>query len=290
MKTNVLELINELNKKNKLERVLTFVISLYVSALIFNLFFEPQNIMTGGITSFALLIKYFTKIETSIIVFITSIVLLILCYIFLGIKMVKRSILGTILYAAFIKITIPVANLIDLGHLDTLLSVIYGAIILGFCNGFILKSGYLSGGFQVLYKMFHKIFKISIGNASMIINGTIIALGLVTFGISNTFYAIITIFITNFITDRVLLGVSESKNFYIITDKEKEIREYLINDVHSNFTLVDVKGGYTKKNKSMLVCAIPTKNYPRVKEIIYEIDKDAFFLITDTYERSRKRY
>ena len=52
---------------------------------------------------------------------------------------------------------------------------------------------------------------------------------------------------------------------------ELYIREYLINDVHSNFALVDVKGGYTKKNKSMLVCAIPTKNYPRVKEIIYEI-------------------
>ena len=44
MKTNVLELINELNKKNKLERILTFMISLYISALIFNLFFEPKNI------------------------------------------------------------------------------------------------------------------------------------------------------------------------------------------------------------------------------------------------------
>lgn len=289
MKTNVLELINELNKKNKLERILTFMISLYVSALIFNLFFEPKNIMTGGITSFALLIKYLTNIETSIIVFMTSIVLLVLCYIFLGKKMVKRSILGTILYASFIKITTPVANLINLGELDTLLSIIYGSIILGFCQGFILKSGYLSGGFQVLYKICHKIFKISIGNASMIINGTIIGLGLITFGISNTFYAIITIFITNFITDRVLLGISESKNFYIITNKEKEIREYLINDIHSNFTLVDVKGGYIKKNKSMLICTISTKDYSRVKEIIYEIDKDAFFLITDTYELSRKR-
>ena len=163
--------------------------------------------------------------------------------------MVKKSILGTILYAAFIKITIPVANLINLGDIDTLLSIIYGSIILGFCNGVILKSGYLSGGFQVLYKIFHKIFKISIGNASMIINGTIIGIGLLIFGIRNTFYATITIFISSFITDRVLLGVSESKNFYIITNKEKEIREYLINDVHSNFTLVDVKGGYTKKNK-----------------------------------------
>lgn len=289
MKNNIVDFINELNKKNKLERILTFMISLYVSALVFNLFYEPKNIMTGGITSFAILIKYITKIDTSIIVFITSLILLLLCYIFLGKKMTKRSILGTILYAIFIKITVPVANLIDLGHIDTLLSIIYGSVILGFCNGFILKSGYLSGGFQVLYKMFNKFFKISIGNSSMIINGSIITLGLLTFGISNTFYAIITIFITNFITDRVLLGVSESKNFYIITDKEKEIREYLINDVHSNFTLVDVKGGYAKNNKSMLVCAIPTKNYPRVKEIINEIDKDAFFLITDTYERSRKR-
>ena len=38
------------------------------------------------------------------------------------------------------------------------------------------------------------------------------------------------------------------------------------------------------KNKTMLMCAVPTRRYCEVKNTIEKIDEDVFFLITDTYE------
>ena len=284
----MINIINFLKKKNRIKRLTLFTISQFLSALVFNVILDPKNILIGGTTSLAIILKNYINIESSTLVIIFSLLLLILCYIFLGKKMTLRSIFGTIIYAVFTKLTLPLVEIFDLSNIDNILSIIYGGVIIGFCNGMIIKIGYSGGGFQILYQIANKYFKISIGNANLIINSILILIGSFIFGITHTFYAIIIIFISNFITDRVILGVSESKNFYVITTKEKEIREYLINDVNNTFTLVEVKGGYSNKNKKMLVCAIPTIEYPKVKEIIKEIDNKAFFLITDTYELSKK--
>ena len=86
------------------------------------------------------------------------------------------------------------------------------------------------------------------------------------------------------VIDKTLIGISSEKTFYIITTKEKELEQYLKENKLINYTRLSVKGGYTNKNKKMYLCTIPTKDYTILKEFIKNIDKDAFFLITDTFE------
>jgi len=97
-------------------------------------------------------------------------------------------------------------------------------------------------------------------------------------------YAVIALYISSTITDRVILGISNNKSFYIITDKEEEVCEFIIQNLHHSVTIINAKGGYSNKNKKLLLCVIPTKEYFLVKEVVLEIDKNAFFLITDSYE------
>ena len=85
-------------------------------------------------------------------------------------------------------------------------------------------------------------------------------------------------------TDKVMLETSAVKTFFIITEKEEEIRQYIIENLGYSTTQVNAKGGYSNKNKRVLMCAIPTRQYYEVKHIIEEIDENVFFLITDTYE------
>ena len=81
-----------------------------------------------------------------------------------------------------------------------------------------------------------------------------------------------------------MLETSVTKTFYIITNKDKEISQYIINNLGYGVTKMNGKGGYTNENKKVLMCAIPTRQYYEVKNILEEIDEDVFFLITDTYE------
>lgn len=124
----------------------------------------------------------------------------------------------------------------------------------------------------------------SLGKSSLIVNSLIITTAIFTFGITKSMYAVIALYISSTITDRVILGISNNKSFYIITDKEEEVCEFIIQNLHHSVTIINAKGGYSNKNKKLLLCVIPTKEYFLVKEVVLEIDKNAFFLITDSYE------
>lgn len=97
-------------------------------------------------------------------------------------------------------------------------------------------------------------------------------------------YAIILLYISNLVLDKVLLGISNNKAFYIITSKEEQVSDYIINKLHHNVTIFDVKGGFLEKKRKVLLSVIPTREYFKVTEGIKLIDKDVFFVATDSYE------
>ena len=274
----------KINYSDKIQKVSLFIIGTFLSALAFNLFLAPYNIVTGGISGVSLVVSKFYKIDISLFVLILSLSFLFLSLILLDKKSTLRTVAGSLLFPFFLKSTAHITNLINLGNTNIVVILLYGGIISGFATGLILKTGYTTGGFQVLYQIVHKYFKISLGNASLICNGLLIIFGGLVYGMSNLLYAIVVLYISSLITDRVILGVSDRKSFYIVTEHEKEIREFIVNKMHHSFTVVDVKGGYSNDKKKMLMCVIPTYEYVFMKEVILSIDKDAFFLITDAYE------
>ena len=81
-----------------------------------------------------------------------------------------------------------------------------------------------------------------------------------------------------------MLGLSESKSFYIITEQEELMKDFLMNELHRGVTVLDGHGGYTGNKKHVIMCAIPTKEYFLAKEGILAIDKDAIVLINDVYQ------
>ena len=64
----------------------------------------------------------------------------------------------------------------------------------------------------------------------------------------------------------------------------EKVKDYIMNELGHGVTIFSVKGGYTKERQKMLMCVIPTREYYKLKEGISEIDKDSFFVITDSYE------
>ena len=172
-------------------------------------------------------------------------------------------------------------------ELDTsqlLLSSVFGGVIYGFGLGMIFKAGFTTGGTDILNQIISKYAKLSIGKSMLLCDGTIVLLSGLVFGPTRVMYAIIVLYITSLISDRVILGVSDSKAFYIITDKEEAIKEYILSVLNHGVTVFNAKGGYAKENQTVLMCVLPTKDYYRLKAGITEIDHDAFVVVTDAYE------
>ena len=138
---------------------------------------------------------------------------------------------------------------------------------------------------DLMYEYFH----ISIGIATIIVNTFLIIGALFIFGIDSAMYSLIGLLVSSYMLDKVLIGISDNKVFYIITNKPLEVKEYIYDNLHYDVTVVNARGGYTNKKKTMLMSVIPTLEYFKLKELVREIDRKSFFLIVDTYETNVKR-
>ena len=81
-----------------------------------------------------------------------------------------------------------------------------------------------------------------------------------------------------------MLGTSNNKAFYIITEKEKEVKEYIIENLKHSVTTFDVKGGLLESKRKVILTVVPSREYYRLTEGIKKIDKNAFFTVTDSYQ------
>ena len=258
-----------------------------ISAISVSVFFKPNNIVTGGSTGLAILITNYIDIDLSLVIFVISSIMLVLSFGVFGIEYGSKNVLGTILFPVFVKAATLVNTVVNFDDISLFLLVIVGGVLSGIGTGLIKKSGYSSGGFLVLYDIINSKMKISIGKASMIVNSIIMIGSLFIYGSNACIYGLIGLYISTYMTDKVMIGISYNKAFYIITKKPLEVRDYIINNLNHTVTIVNARGGYSNRKRKMLICIIPTIEYTRVKEVIREIDKDVFFLVTDSYYVSK---
>lgn len=283
-KQNSINILEKIESKYKIKRYFQLIIGILLIAIAFNVFLLPNELVFGGVSGLSIIVKDILPIDPSEFIMISSLLLLIVSFLVLGKEKTKGSIVGSILFPILVDLTANINNYINLDTSDLLLSVIFGGIIYGFGAGLVFKAGFTTGGTDIINQIISKYCHTSMGNAMLMSDGLIVLAGGYFFGVTKLMYAIIVVYIIGLITDKVLLGISNSKAFYIITNEDEKIQDYLINELHHGVTIFNVKGGYTHKKDEVILCVVPTSEYYRVKEGISEIDKEAFFVISDAYE------
>lgn len=283
------EIVNERkNKKSplrkKIKRYFNFTLGCLLVAIAYNLFFASNNLVPGGVSGLAVVLHYLFEINNALFVFIVGILLLLLSYALLGKEKTKYSVLGTIIFPIFIELTVNINKIIPLDTSQLLLSSIFGGVIYGFGIGMIFKAGFTTGGTDIVNQILSKYLKLSIGNCMLITDGIIVALSAIAFGPIHLMYSILVLYIISIMSDRVILGISDSKAFFIVTEKDDEVKNYVLNVLGHGATIFKAKGGLNKENQNVIMCVLPTKEYYKLKAGINEIDKEAFFVATDAYE------
>ncbi len=282
--SNIEQVRDKIDNKSKFKRYAQFCLGCLLVAISFNLFLAPNDLVPGGVSGFSVIINHLLGINKSIIILGLSLLLLILSYIFLGKNKTRGSILGSLLFPLFVEITSNISEIIQIDTSQLLLSAVFGGILHGFGAGIIFKAGFTTGGTDILNQIISKYAKVSMGKSMLICDGTIVLLSGIVFGPTKLMYSVIILYLISYMSDRVILGISDSKAFYIVTDEEKKIKEYVIKYLNHGVTVFNAKGGYKKEKQTVLLCVLPTKDYYKLKEGIHEIDPDAFFVVTDAYE------
>ena len=283
------KIIENVNKKNVLKRYLMLLSGCLIVAFAFNLFFLRYDIVCFGVSGISIVLAKF-GVNPAMFIMGANIFLLIISYFFLGVEDVKNQLVGAIIYPIFVSLTAKITDLIDLGNIEFIIIAVMGGVIAGVGYGLIYKSGFSTGGTDVIGNLICKYSKISMGNAMMFVNVSIIAIGKIVFPWKIVMYAIVVAYLISVATDRILLGISNSKAFYIVVDKEKEefVREFLASLPGVGSTVIDASGGYSNDRQTLILAVVPTKMYFIIKEGLSEIDRNILYLVCDSYEVSNR--
>ena len=258
-------ILDKIYDHDRLIRSFEFLLGVFIVALSYNIFLLPSNIVYG-VGGIGVILKKIFGITPSITIFVGSMLLLILSYFTLGKKKTAHTVAGSILYPIFVEATSYYVNFFDLGNLEPIVVVIVGAVMHGLGLGLIFKAGYTTGGTDILNDIVSKIGKMSIGKAMLLTDGLIILVSLFVFNFPTLIYSIISLYIISIMTDKVILGISQSKTFYIITDNETLVKKFIMNNLNHGVTVLNGRGGYTGDNQKVIMCTIPTREYYVVKE------------------------
>ena len=278
--------LNKINNQDLIYRYILLFVGSTIVAFSYNLFFLRNNIVGLGLSGLSIVVKEF-GVDSNLFILISSIILLIISFIILGKEQTKNSVIGSLLYPLMIYLTKPLSLMIDLEDTSLLLCAIFGAVISGIGYGIIYKTGFTTGGSDVVNQILTKYLKISTGSAMLFTDGLIVLSSKLVYTWQMVMYGIIILYIVSTISDKVIIGVSQTKAFYIVTEKDKEVKEFLNSLSDTGVSVFDIRGGYTNEKKKMLFSVIPTREYYILKEGLKEIDPNAFFLVTDGYEMSK---
>lgn len=152
--------------------------------------------------------------------------------------------------------------------------------------GIVYRTGATTGGTDILAKLIRQKFPyINMGTLLLIIDIAIITTYAAIFDkLESALYALITMFIAAKIIDIVLYGASMSKLCYIISDNSDEIRDFIFKTLDRGVTFLNGAGGYSGKNKKVVMCVIRPRQIVELRAAINTIAPDAFIIITDAKE------
>ncbi len=268
----------------KTKKYLKIILGCLMIALALNMFFKNMDLIPSGVFGFAIVYASKTKIDLSIVLFAANLFFFLISCIFLNKHSIKKLILPFVLVPALVYLTQGIDTIVDLYGVDKLLISIYGGALIGMGASFIYKENRYASGADVLMLVSKLIDNPRRYIANYCLDMVWIILAIHLYGLEGAMYTAISIILIESISRRAYLGVSDSKVFYIITKKESDVRDFIINELNYDLTSFDAKGGFLKAKNQVIMCVIPTKDYYRLREGVKQIDPKAFISITDSYE------
>ncbi len=115
-------------------------------------------------------------------------------------------------------------------------------------------------------------------------NSLVLLEGAILFSLEAALYTLIFIFVSSYIINLVVMGLSQRKAVMIISSQWKKVSREIVDMVYRRVTVIEGKGGYSGQEIQILYTVIPFQELPRLKKLVRGIDPDVFMVVSDTLE------
>ena len=273
--------------KNKIKQIFLDIIfcggGCIIYSTAFSVFLEGNDIAQGGVTGVSMLVNHlFPILPVGIVSLLLNIPLFASAFKKIGGKFILKSFFVTV----FLSFSIDTLSFLPAYKGDKMLSVIFCGVLSGISMALILMRNLTSGGTDILAKLI-KLKKphLSMGRLILISDFVVIVFsGFVYGNAESAMYSLVLIFVSSYVLDKILFGLTDSRTLMIITSSWQKISLVIMSEIGRGVSIINVDGAYTGQQRKMLFCALKRSEVNFVAKIIPEFDKNAFTVVLPSSE------
>lgn len=274
--------VKDVLKEHPVLRFLFMLTGLIISSIGINGFLRKAHLLSGGVAGIATTINYVTGINVGIMTFILNIPIFVLGFIYLENEFCVLSLINMFLFSLILGFTQNIGQYINVD--DIFLLTLFGGILNGFGVGMVFKAKASTGGTDIICAILKIKRNIEIKNTSLFINGIIVIVGSLLFGLKLALYTMFGFYLNAWALTIIKDALNYQKSMMIISDRYELIANEIMTSMVRGVTLLDAEGAYTKNKKKVIYTIVSSNEIPKVKEIILKYDKKAFLSVNDVTE------
>lgn len=255
----------------------------FILAVSVHFFVLPYSILTGGIFGVSIALgPILPNVDTHYIAYFFIFLTFVLGAIFLGRTFAFKTIVSSFVYPMFLELLRYSTYTVTV---DPMIATLYSGVLSGVALGLVFRSNASTGGMDVFPLLLDRYFDIPTSKGLMMVDGLTVTLGVATLGIEPVLIGLLSVWTASYTLDKILMfGGEKTKSVYIISKQINIINERVHLDLDRGSTIINAIGGYGKEKRDILLCVITQEQYPLLKKIVTEEDKDAFMIVQDATE------
>lgn len=269
--------------KQELKRLVILFIGAAVYAAGIQMFIVPQGLYTGGLTGYGVLLvnvlaEQNVVLNLGVVVFLVNLPAYIFGYFKVSLKFVLHSLIGLTIQSVLLAFQVfP-----ELPVNDPLTAAIFGGLFMGAGFAIVLRQGAALGGLSIISQYINIRFQSGIGYVNLIANAGVIVLSAVLFSPMTALYTLLVFVMVSVVVDRLYTAYRRVK-MEIITEHGEAIKQMLLARFPHGMTVIEAKGGYTGKDKTLFFMIMYSHEAYMIKQAIVEIDPQAYITREDVY-------
>ena len=234
-------------------------------AIGFQFFLYPNNITSGGVVGTAMIINQLTGLPVGVLTIVMNIPLFLIAWRHFGLDFMIGSLVGmglsSVLVDVFAEFGIVLTN-------DAMLAAVIGGVIKGIGLGMIYYVGGTTGGIDIVVKILRRrLASVNFGTIMLALDTIVItAYAMVLGRYESAMYSLIAMYVVTKVVDLVLYGIDNACLCYIISEKNADITDEIVNGA---------------LHRGVLMCVIKRQQIGQLKRLVKSHDEKAFFIVTN---------
>ena len=253
-------------------------------------FTTPAKIAGGGVNGIATILYHTMGWDPGFVMLMINIPLFLIGMRVFGAYYGVKSLVGAVCLSLFVSLfgnLTGYKGILTYGdRMDTLLSAVFGGVLLGCGIGIVMRSGSNTGGTDIVAQILNKYTPLNLGTCLFLVDTCIILAGFAVFGFERGLFAIIQLYLSSQMINFMVMsiGTKYAKTAYIISERHQRIGERIIKELHHGGTLLTGVGIFTGQQRTILLAVVHNQQINRLLRIVQDEDPNAFVFVHETYQ------